>query len=149
MKASVNWRASSDGLMFDAVMDSGQSMTFDGSGAPSAASDGQTTQREAALSPMQAVLMSVGACSSVDVVEIMRKARQGIEACVCQLEAKRADDAPKVFTQIHAHYLVTGTNIKEKQLARAVQLSCEKYCSVMLMINSKVDITTSYEIKEN
>lgn len=133
MKASVTWQPSEHGLGFDGKMDSGETIHLDGSGK--------------ALSPMQAVLLSVGACSSVDVVEIMRKARQGITSCECELEAERAQDAPRVFTYIHAHYIVSGSNISEKHLARAVALSTEKYCSVMLMLNEKVDIKTTYEIK--
>lgn len=134
MKAQVNWVKSDHGLTFKGTMDDGKELTLDGNGED--------------LSPMQAVLMSVGACSSVDVVEILRKARQGIESCSCQLEAIRAEEAPRVFTKIHAHYRVKGSNIKIKHLQRAVQLSCEKYCSVMLMLNQAVEVTTSYEIIE-
>ncbi|MBT1451934.1 OsmC family protein [Glaciecola sp. XM2] len=133
MKANVKWVPSEDGLAFDGTMDSGETLHLDGS--------------KKALSPMQAVLISVGACSSVDVVEIMRKARQGIESCECVLDATRAESPPRVFTHINAHYVVSGTNVNEKHLARAVQLSTEKYCSVMLMLNDKVDIKTTYEIK--
>ncbi len=132
MKATVNWEQSVDGLAFDGTMDDGKTLRLDGSGE--------------ALSPMQAVLMSVGACSSVDVVEIMRKSRQSLTQCVCELEATRAKEPPRVFTHIHAHYKVCGDNIKEKHLQRAVQLSCEKYCSVMLMLTKSVEIKTSYEI---
>lgn len=132
MKASVTWQPSEHGLGFDGEMDSGETLHLDGNGK--------------ALSPMQAVLLSVGACSSVDVVEIMRKARQGIISCECKLAAQRAETPPRVFTHIHAHYLVKGSNIGEKHLARAVALSTEKYCSVMLMLNDKVDIKTTYEI---
>lgn len=132
MKAEVTWQASESGLAFDGVMDDGKTLHLDGSGK--------------SLSPMQAVLISSGACSSVDVVEIMRKARQAINSCVCSIEAKRSEDAPRVFTEIHAHYSVIGNDIKEKHLARAVQLSAEKYCSVMLMLTGNVKITTSYSI---
>jgi putative redox protein len=133
MKATVSWQPSEDGLAFDGKMDSGESLHLDGNGN--------------ALSPMHAVLLSVGACSSVDVVQIMRKARQGIESCECELSAQRAPEPPRVFTHIHAHYVVSGTNVNEKHLARAVELSTEKYCSVMLMLNQQVDIKTTYEIK--
>jgi putative redox protein len=133
MKASVSWIPSEHGLGFDSKMDTGETLHLDGS-------------REG-LSPMQAVLMSVGACSSVDVVEIMRKARQGIESCECELEATRAENPPRVFTHIHAHYVVSGSNVHDKHLARAVELSTQKYCSVMLMLNDKVEIKTTYEIK--
>jgi putative redox protein len=134
MKAEITWQPSEHGLAFDGVMDDGKTISLDGSGND--------------LSPMQAVLISVGACSSVDVVEIMRKARQPIESCICRLEATRANSPPRVFASIHAHYEVSGKQINEKHLARAVQLSCEKYCSVMLMLNAKVAITTSFGLSE-
>ena len=133
MKAEVTWQPSDTGLAFDAIMDDGNTLHLDGNGE--------------GLSPMQAVLISVGACSSVDVVEIMRKYRQAIDSCVCKLEATRAETAPRVFTNMHAHYVVSGSNINEKHLARAVQLSTEKYCSVMLMLTGKVTITTSFSVE--
>jgi putative redox protein len=132
MKAAVTWQPSDNGLAFNGLMDDGKTLKLDGSGE--------------GLSPMQAVLMSVGACSSIDVVEIMRKSRQTLEGCVCKLEAVRAAEPPRIFVSINAHYEVSGVNLNEKHLARAVQLSCEKYCSVMLMLNSNVKITTSYTI---
>lgn len=132
MKASVNWQQSESGLDFSAIMDDGKSLNLSGDGS--------------GLSPMQVVLMSVGACSSVDVVEILRKSRQDIQGCVCDLEAKRSETAPRVFTKIHAHYTVSGSTVKLKQLERAVQLSTEKYCSVMLMLHKSVDISTSFEL---
>ncbi|MDT0594394.1 OsmC family protein [Glaciecola petra] len=133
MKAEVVWQKSETGLAFEGTMDDGRTLHLDGNGE--------------GLSPMQSVLMSLGACSSVDVVEIMRKARQPIEACVCKLEAKRAESAPRIFTHIHAEFVVKGDGIKEKHLARAVQLSCEKYCSVMLMLVGKVQVSSSYVIE--
>lgn len=133
MKAEVSWQPSNEGLAFDGVMDDGKTLHLDGNGE--------------GLSPMQAVLISVGACSSVDVVEIMRKSRRALDSCVCSLEASRAETPPRVFTKIHAHYEVSGENINEKHLARAVQLSTEKYCSVMLMLTGNVNITTSFSVK--
>lgn len=130
MKATVNWQKD---LAFFCETDSGHSMVLDGAGQ--------------AMSPMESVLMSVGACSSVDVVEIMKKSRQPLRSCRCELSAKRAESAPRVFTHIHAHYYVSGDNISDKQLARAVSLSCEKYCSVMLMLTGNVEISTAYSIE--
>jgi putative redox protein len=133
MKATVVWEPSEDGLGFVGEMDYGRKLKLDGNGKN--------------LSPMEAVLISVGACSSVDVVEIMRKSRQVMHGCYCELEAERAESAPRKFTKIHAHFVVQGSDISEKQLARAVQLSTEKYCSVMLMLTGNVSITTSFAIQ--
>ena len=114
MKATVNWQS---GMKFVGETDSGKCIEMDGEGSQA--------------SPMEAVLLAVGACSSIDVVEILKKSR-------------RADEAPRVFTEIHAHYVVSGENLSEKHVQRAVQLSAEKYCSVMLMLEGKVKITTSF-----
>jgi putative redox protein len=130
MKASVSWQGD---MRFKGVTDTGKVQEMDG--------DGQ------AVSPMESVLLAVGACSSIDVVEILKKARQDISNCVCELTAQRAENAPRVFTTIHAHYVVDGNNVSEKHLARAVQLSADKYCSVMIMLHDSVTITTSYAIK--
>lgn len=129
MKATVNWDKD---LAFTGTTDTGYKTVMDGDGN--------------AISPMESVLVAAGACSSVDVVEILKKGRFDITDCRCDLDATRADDAPRVFTKIHAHYLVTGSNLTDKAVARAVSLSAEKYCSVMLMLKDSVAISTSYEI---
>ncbi|GAC34935.1 OsmC family protein [Paraglaciecola polaris] len=129
MKATVSWQSD---MKFVGETDTGKRIEMDGEGS-------QTT-------PMEAVLLAVGACSSIDVVEILKKSRQAITGCECQLDAQRADDAPRVFTEIHAHYVIEGENLSEKHIQRAVQLSAEKYCSVMLMLEGKVKIKTSFSI---
>jgi len=131
MIAKVTWQQD---LCFEGNTDSGKSIVMDGN------------REGSALSPMESVLLAVGACSSIDVVDILKKSRQDISDCTCELEAERAEEAPRVFTTIHAHYQVKGAKVSEKHLARAVQLSAEKYCSVMLMLQSQVKITTSYEL---
>ncbi|MAD16058.1 MAG: hypothetical protein CL579_08250 [Alteromonadaceae bacterium] len=130
MKATVSWQSD---MKFVGETDTGKTIEMDGDGSQA--------------SPMEAVLLAVGACSSIDVVEILKKSRQGITGCECQLDAQRADEAPRVFTEIHAHYVVSGENLSEKHIQRAVQLSAEKYCSVMLMLEGKVKITTSFSIQ--
>ncbi|TDF37432.1 hypothetical protein EYS14_14885 [Alteromonadaceae bacterium M269] len=129
MKATVVWQ---DDLKFKGETDTGHTLELDG--------DGNI------MTPMESVLLSVGACSSIDVVMIMKKARQDITDCRCEMSAVRADDAPRVFKSIHAKYFVSGNDVSEKQLARAVELSCEKYCSVMLMLAGNVEITTEFEL---
>lgn len=131
MKASVRWQ---EKLNFEATNESGQSILLSG--------DGDYP------SPMEVVLQAVGACSSVDVVMILQKARQDITDCQCELTAERADSVPRVFTKIHAHYRVSGNNLSEKQVKRACDLSMEKYCSVSLMLKGKVEVSHSYEIIE-
>ena len=129
MKATVSWQ---ENLRFTCKTESGHILELDG--------NGET------MTPMESVLLSVGACSSIDVVDILKKSRKKVDDCVCQLDATRAEEAPRFFTAIHAHYIVKGEGLTEKNIARAVQLSAEKYCSVMLMLAGNVEITTSFEI---
>jgi len=129
MKAVAKWQQD---LTFVGTNEEGQSITMDGEGK--------------ALSPMHMILMAVGGCSSIDVVMILKKSRQDITDCVCELDATRAETDPKVFTKIHAHYLVSGKSLKPSQVERACQLSMEKYCSVALMLNKAVEISHSFEI---
>ena len=67
----------------------------------------------------------------------------------CELKADRAESIPAVFTKIHLHFVVTGKSVKEKQVAKAVELSAEKYCSASKMLSDGgVEITHDFEIIE-
>jgi len=134
MKASVNWV---ENETFIGESESGHQVVMDGN-----------SQDSKAPSPMEMVLMSVGACSSVDVVSILKKARQDIRGVRVVLSSERREEAPRYFTKIHLHFIATGSNVSEKHLARAVSLSADKYCSVALMLEKAVEITHSYEVVE-
>jgi len=131
MQANVKWV---EGNTYIGRSNSNHNVVFD------AGSDG------AAPSPMEMVLMSVGGCSSVDVVSILKKTKQEFSSVDVQLTAERAETAPRVFTKINLHFVVTGNNVSEKHLERAVSLSAEKYCSVALMLDKTVEITHSHEV---
>lgn len=99
--------------------------------------------------PMEMLLIGMGACSSVDVVGILKKARQDVIHCEAHLEAERADAVPAVFTKINMRFVVTGRGLKEAQVKRAVELSADKYCSASIMFSKAgVEVTHSYEIVE-
>lgn len=100
-----------------------------------------------APSPMEMVLMSAGSCSAVDVVSILEKARQNVVDVDVELSAERAETIPKVFTKIHLHFVVTGHDVQEKHVERAVNLSADKYCSVAKMLEKSADVTHSFEVK--
>ncbi|KZN31555.1 OsmC family protein [Pseudoalteromonas luteoviolacea] len=134
MQASVKWV---EGDTFLGRSNSGHNVVFD-AGAESAAP-----------SPMEMVLMSAGACASVDVVSILKKAKQTVHNVEVKLAAERAESAPRVFTKINLHFVVTGDNVSEKHLARAVNLSAEKYCSVALMLEKAVEITHTHEVVQS
>lgn len=132
MEASVKWL---DSMTFIGRSGSGHQVVFDAS-----------KEQSTAPSPMEMLLMSAGACSSVDVVSILQKARQHVLDCEVKLSAERADSIPRVFTKLHLHFEVTGVNLNEKQVARAVELSADKYCSVSLMLAKSVQVSHSFGI---
>lgn len=98
--------------------------------------------------PMEMLLMGAGGCSAIDVVMILRKARQPVADCVVELEAERAAEDPKVFTRIHMHYVVTGKGVNPLQVEKAIKLSKEKYCSATIMLAKTAEVTSNFEIRE-
>ena len=98
--------------------------------------------------PMEMLLMGVGGCTAIDVVDILRKARQELRGCEVQIEAQRADSDPKVFTTIQVHFILTGKSLSARHVERAIQLSAEKYCSASIMLGKTAQITHTFEIRE-
>jgi len=98
------------------------------------------------MRPMELLLLGLGGCTSFDVVEMLKKSRQNIVDCVVEIDGQRSESVPKIFTDIHIHYIITGSNVKEAQVKRAIDLSSEKYCSASLMLGKSANITHDYEI---
>lgn len=136
MKATIQWQGE---VAFLATSDSGHEVMMDGP-----ANQGGLNQ---GARPMEVVLLGLGGCSAFDVVTILRKARQNISACKVELTAERADTVPAVFSHIHLHFKVEGQQLKAAQVARAVTLSAEKYCSVSKMLmDGGVNITHDFAV---
>lgn len=98
--------------------------------------------------PMEMVLVGTGACTAYDVVDILQKSREPIEACVAEMEAERAPEAPRVFTRIHVHFVVTGRGLNPEKVQRAIDLTAEKYCSATIMLAKTAEVTHDFEIVE-
>ena len=96
--------------------------------------------------PMEMLLLSMAACSTYDVVNILQKAREEIADCDVRITANRAPDHPKIFTDIHLHFIISGNNVKDKNVDRAIKLSAEKYCSASIMLGAMAKITHDFEI---
>ncbi len=104
-------------------------------------------QTNVGASPMELVLMGMGGCTAYDVVHILGKSRQNVTNCVTQLTAQRSSEVPSVFTHIHVHFIVAGAGLSAEKVARAVELSAEKYCSASIMLGrGGVEITHGYEV---
>ena len=137
MHATVKWV---DGAQFIGESGSGHSVVMDG--------PPDHGGRNLGVRPMEMLLLGLGGCSSFDVMSILTKARQAVTDCRVELEAERAEGIPSPFTRIHMQFIVTGKDLKETQVKRAVELSATKYCSASIMLEAAgVEITHSYEIR--
>jgi len=137
MKVNVKWM---DGVSFVGESETGHAVVMDG-----AVENGG---RNIGMRPMEMLLIGMGGCTSFDVVTILKKSRQQVVDCVAEIIAERANEIPKVFTNIHVHFVVTGNNLNASQVERAVKLSAEKYCSASIMLSKACEITHDFEIKE-
>jgi putative redox protein len=101
-----------------------------------------------ALKPSDLLLISLASCSAYDAVMILGRQRQNLEDLYVHVDGKQAPEPPYAFTDIHLHYVVKGEGLDEKKVARAVQLSEEKYCSVAATISGVATITHSIAVNE-
>lgn len=135
MKARVKWL---DGMTMVGESGSGHALVMDG--------PPEFGGRNLGVRPMEMLLLGMGGCTEFDVLHILNKARQDVRGCELLLEAERATADPKVFTRIHAHFIVSGRNLSEKRVAKAISLSAEKYCSASIMLGATAEITHDFEI---
>ncbi len=138
MKVRVKWI---ENVAFLAETESSHAIVMDG--APEGGG------RNLGPRPMETVLAGTGGCTAYDVMTILKKARQDISDCVVEIDAERAAADPKVFTRIHFHFVITGRNIKQEHVERAIHLSAEKYCSASIMLGKTAGITHDFEIVES
>jgi putative redox protein len=137
MECTVNWVPAS-GMGFVAETGSGHLLTMDG------AADGGG--RNLAPRPMETVLAGAAGCTAYDVVLILQRGRHPVTGCQVKVTSERAPADPKVFTRMHLHFIVTGNGIPDAAVARAIQMSHDKYCSATIMLGKTAEITTSFEM---
>ena len=137
MECTIHWMPGT-GMGFVAETGSGHLLTMDG------APDGGG--RNLAPRPMETLLAGAGACTAYDVVLILKRGRQDVTGCTLKVEAERAESDPKVFTRINLHFTVSGRNLPEAVVARAIALSHEKYCSATIMLARTAEISTTFDI---
>ena len=137
MKARVKWV---EGKLMVGESGSGHAVVMDG--------PPEYGGRNLGLRPMEMLLLGMGGCTDFDVLMILEKSRQDVTSCEVLLEAERATEEPKVFTKIHAHFVICGRNLNRKHVERAISLSAEKFCSASIMLGKTAEITHDYEILE-
>lgn len=137
MKARIKWV---DNMAFLGESGSGHAVLMDG--------PPESGGRNLGVRPMEMLLLGMGGCTAFDVIHILKKGRHDVRDCEVHLEAERAETDPKVFTRIHAHFVVKGKELREDVVKRAIELSAEKYCSASIMLGKSAVITHDYEIAE-
>lgn len=129
--AKVRWTGAEQ---FIAVGPSGHAVPLD-----------SNRESNTAPGPMELLLLALGACTATDVVEILKKKRQKLEALEVEVAGERAKDPPTVWTKLEIIYRLRG-KLDEKSVQHAIQLSEEKYCSVAATLRKTATITFRYEI---
>ena len=138
MTATISWDG---GVSFKAQAGTGHTVMMDGPAEKGGLDKGSR--------PMELMLMGLGGCTSFDVMNILQKSRQDVVDCQANITAQRADAVPAVFTKVHVHFVVSGRQLKEKVVARAIRLSAEEYCSASIMLEQGgVEISHDFEIIE-
>ncbi len=122
---------------FVAVPPSGHALALDMKG-----------ERSNAASPLELLLVAVGACTAADVVDILRKKREVLTEYSVEVHGERREEHPKSFKKIEIRHILHGRALSEKSVAHAIQLSDEKYCSVAATLRPTAEIVTTYEIHE-
>jgi putative redox protein len=132
-QAVLSWQGD---LRFTATGTTGQQTTLDG-------------DQGSAPNPMELALIALGGCSAKDIISVLQKKRQDVTGFEIRLDGTRAEEHPRVYTEVTIVYLVRGRAVDEAAVQRAIELSETKYCSVMAMLRASVAISTRYEIAED
>jgi putative redox protein len=104
-----------------------------------------STDEQEGLSPMEMAAMSVVGCSSIDILMILEKQKQEVDDFSAEIDGERAEESPRVFTELHMHYTLTG-DVEPAKVRRAIDLSLDTYCSVSNMIKHTADISYSFSV---
>lgn len=127
-------------------------MTFTGTGSTWDAgevqfdADASVGGHDAGFRPLEMLLMGLAGCTAMDVISVLRKKKQDVTAFSVEVEGIQVDGHPKYYGTINLVYHVTGTDIKEAAVARAIELSETRYCGASAMLREKAQINSRYEI---
>jgi putative redox protein len=128
-------------MSFTGIADSGFPISLD--------ADKSVGGNNSAARPMELIALGLAGCTAMDVLSILHKKRQGVTSFEVKVDAARANEHPKVFTSAVIRYVVTGKNIDETALMRAIELSVVKYCPVQAMLANAFPMELRYEIYED
>ncbi len=135
MEAQVTWKGR---MSFSGTADSGHVINIGTSPDVGGDDDG--------LRPMELMALSLAGCTAMDVISILTKKRQEVTGFEVKVRAERAEEHPKVFTRATLIYTVTGHNVDEAAVLRAIELSALRYCPAQGMLHKVMPIEFEYEI---
>lgn len=136
----ISLKRLNDAVHFECANETGNTIHTDG--APAVGGEGKGVR------PMELLIMGTASCSSIDIVNILKKMRQDLQDIAVEVEAdKEKVGTYSEFKKIHLHYTLTG-DLKEEKVAQAIALSIEKYCSVSKLLEKTAEITYSYSIEK-
>jgi putative redox protein len=138
MQAKVDWQ---EGMSFTGTADSGFDIKLD--------SKKEVGGEGKGFIPMELMALSLAGCTAMDVISILGKKRQDVTDFEVRVDADRAEEHPKVFTGAKINYLVTGRNLDEAAILRAIELSAESYCPAQAMLGKVFPIELHYRIFED
>lgn len=130
-KTSVQWI---EGKSFLGVGDNGRSVVMSPADGPG-------------VSPMQMLLLGLGGCTAIDIVDILQKQRQPLEDIRVEISGERGEEWPKPWSAIHIHYVITGAGLDPHKLDRAIDLSVNKYCGAHATLAGVATITHDHELR--
>ena len=137
MNISVKWI---DGMLMVGKSDSGHAIVMDG--------PPEIGGENLGVRPMEMLLLGMTGCTVIDVVSTLKKMREDVVDCQTQVSADRSEEYPKVFTNIHVHFVFRGKQLNTSKIDKAIKLSAEKYCSASIMLGKTAVITHDFEIIE-
>ncbi len=138
MLASVRWN---DRMSFTGVANSGFPISMD--------TDESVGGNNSAARPLELIALGLAGCTAMDVISILQKKRQQVTRFEVKVEAARAAEHPKVFTSAVIRYVITGKDIDEAALVRAIKLSAEKYCPAQAMLAKAFPMELRYEVYDD
>ena len=138
MKAKVHWQ---EGLTFTGVADSGFPIRMDGAQAAGGNGGG--------VGAMEMIALGLAGCTAMDVISILQKKRQNVTDFEVKIDAPRSVEHPQVFTRAILTFIVTGHDVEESALLRAIELAATKYCPAHAMLEQVFPIEMCYEIYED
>jgi putative redox protein len=128
-------------VRFQATAESGHDVTIDG---PQEAGG-----ENAGFRPMELMLLGLGGCMAFDVLMILRKMRQEVTSYMVSISGERAEDPPRVYTEVHMEHVFKGTGLKPQSIQRAIELAETTYCSASAMFAKTAKVMNTFRILES